>query len=371
MTVATFPFKSTKTKLLEILSLLALGTTFFSSFIGTTILGFVFITLIIVLEIGKLKLSIFQLAVLALLFFYMFILFFLANDYIVVTKNFRFWLGVIFYILYLKLYPETRIASRFFFRVVAISVIIEAIIINTIIPAPVFYNNHPHAVLFIFYYRPLSFGGNASMSSAALVCLYFVMSKYGHQKVKRFDQLLLVSATLLFFSGSGLLAYLLMLLYKNIFEKKINSRRNIKIILFSFSFLLLILLIMFNLDYEKVPKFSIQYYSFLFDFKIEQYKQVVNFDGLKSWLFGNQLTDLLENTSGDFGWLGLIAAMGLLGLSLYFLILFSFYKGNIFSNSIFIILFISTFHYPAAMSGAGQFITAFIITYKKKRINDV
>lgn len=366
MNVAAFPFKSNKAKLLGVLSLLALVSTFFSSFIGTTILGFVFITLIIILEIKKLRLSVYQLAVLVFLFLYMFILIFLANDYIVVTKNFRFWLGVIFYILYLKLYPETRIASRLFFRIVAISVIIEAIIINTIIPAPVFYHNHPHAVLFIFYYRPLSFGGNASMSSAVLVCLYFVMSKYGNQKVKRFDQLLLLSATLLFFSGSGLLAYLLMLLYKNIFEKKINSKTNVKIIFFSSSFLLLILLIMFNLDYEKVPKFSLQYYSFLLDFKIEQYKQVVNFDDLKSWLFGNQLTDLLENTSGDFGWLGLIAAMGLIGVSLYFLILFSFYKGNIFANSVFVILFISTFHYPAAMSGAGQFITAFIITRKKK-----
>lgn len=369
MKVISSQLKMKKMGLMEILSLLALISTFFSSFIGTTILGFVFITLIIFLKFHKLKLSLFQLFVLLFLFLYMFILVFLANDYIVVIKNFRFWLGVIFYIIYLKLYPEPKVSTQTFFRIVAISVLIEAVIINTIIPAPVFYRGHPHAVLFIFYYRPLSFGGNASMSSAALVCLYFVMSKYGNRKVERIDNLLLLAATILFFSGSGLLAYLLMLLYKNIFEKKINSKKNIGIIAFSFMFLVGIIILMSNLDYEKVPKFSLQYYSFLLDFKIDQYKEVINFANLQSWLFGNQLTDLLENTSGDFGWLGFVGAMGLLGVLLYFLIVFSFYKGNIFSNSIFIILFISTFHYPAAMSGAGQLITAFIVTNKKRNIN--
>lgn len=357
-------------RLVEVLSLLALFSTFFSSFIGTTILGFVFIFLIIIMKFSKFRLSMPQFIALLCLMIYMFLLFFLANDYIVVLKNFRFWLGVVFFILYLKLYDEEKISSRFFFRLVCFSVLLETLIINTVIPAPVFYNNHPHAVLFVFYYRPLSFGGNASMSSAGLVCLYFLVSKYGEKKVTRIDQVLLLTITLLFFSGSGLLAYLLMLAYKNIFGKKINSRKNIKVITYSFLFLIFILIAMFNLDYEKVPKFSLKYYSFLLDFKIDQYKQVINFDSAKSWFFGNQLTDLQENTSGDFGWLGFVSAMGLAGVFLYFFILCTFYRGNIFTNSIFIILFISTFHYPAAMSGAGQFITAFVVTHKKKYIND-
>jgi hypothetical protein len=352
--------------IIGILSFLALYATFFSSFISTSLLGLVLVVLIIILKIQVLKLTPFQTITIFLLFIYLAISLVLSNDFSVVLKNFRFWLGVIFYIIYLKILPEEKISNLLFLRVVLISVLIETLIINTIIPAPIFYNGHPHAVLFIFYYRPLSFGGNASMSSSVLVCLYFLVYKYGKIKPQKMDSILLLIATLLFFSGSGLLAYLLMLLYKNIFEKKINSKKNLKIILFSLLFLISIIIVMSNLDYEKVPKFSLQYYSFLLDFKIDQYKEVMHFENLQSFLFGNQLTDLQENTTGDFGWLGFLASMGLIGTILYFVILTSFYKKNIFSNSIFIILFISTFHYPAAMSGAGQFLTASIITNKRK-----
>ncbi len=352
--------------IIGILSVLALYSTFFSSFISTSLLGLVLIGLIIFLKIQVLRLSTLQTITIFLLFIYLAISILLANDFSVVLKNFRFWLGVIFYVIYLKIFPEEKIANLLFLRVVLISVLIETLIINTIIPAPIFYNGHPHAVLFIFYYRPLSFGGNASMSSSVLVCLYFFVYQYGKNKPQKLDSVLLLIATLLFFSGSGLLAYLLMLSFKNIIGRKIYSKKNTKIILLSLFFLISIIVIMSNLDYEKVPKFSLKYYSILLDFKIDQYKEVVHFDNIQSLLFGNQLTELLENTTGDFGWLGFFASMGLLGTLLYFLILTSFYNKNIFSNSIFLILFITTFHYPAAMSGAGQFLTASVITYKRK-----
>lgn len=121
-----------------------------------------------------------------------------------------------------------------------------------------------------------------------------------------------------------------------------------------------------NLDYELVPKFSLEYYSFLLDFKIDQYKEVVDFSDPIKVFFGAQITDLLENTTGDFGWLGFMSAMGLLGLFIYFFMLFSFYQQNIFTNIVYLILFIATFHYPAGMSGAGQFITAYIFVNKRR-----
>jgi len=40
----------------------------------------------------------------------------------------------------------------------------------------------------------------------------------------------------------------------------------------------------------------------------------------------------------------------------------AFHKGNIFLNPIIFILLIGTFHYPSAMSGAGQMIMAFLLT---------
>jgi hypothetical protein len=248
-----------------------------------------------------------------------------------------------------------------FFRIVVFSVFLETLIINTIIPAPIFYNGHPHASLFVFYFRPLSFGANASMSSVALVCLYYLASKYGSQFPTKTDKILLLAATLLFFSGTGLAAYLLLILLKNVLEKKINSRRNIFIIAGALFFFLFLIFVMANLDFDTVQKFSLQYYFLLYEFKVDQINELLNFDTTSKFLLGNQLSDVLENTTGDFGWLGFLSAMGLLGIILYFFILISFYKGNIFLNPIIFILLIATFHYPAVMSGAGQMIMAFLL----------
>ena len=57
------------------------------------------------------------------------------------------------------------------------------------------------------------------------------------------------------------------------------------------------------------------------DFKVDQINELLNFDTTGNFLLGNQLTDILENTTGDFGWLGFLSAMGLLGVILYFFIL--------------------------------------------------
>lgn len=364
MPTTTFSLQSIK--IVNVLSFMAMVATFFSSFLGTTLLGFFFAACVIVLQAAKIRLTASQIFGFLMLGAYLFILYFLANDYAVVLKNFRFWLGVVFYLIYLKVYPEERVLSKTFFRIVCFSILIETFLINTVIPAPVFYSGHPHAVKFLFYYRPLSFGGNASMSSAALVALYMMVEKYGNTRFGMKDKLLLLLITLLFFSGSGLMCYLLMILFKNILGRKLKTKKGLYTIFFSLIFLISLLIIMMNLDYELVPKFSLGYYKFLLDFKIEQYKEVVDFSDVVKVFFGAQITDLLENTTGDFGWLGFMSAMGLLGLFIYFFILFSFYRKNIFKNSVYLILFIATFHYPAGMSGAGQFITAYIFVNKRR-----
>lgn len=368
MQIATFSLKNLK--IVNVLSLMAMIATFFSSFLGTTLLGFFFAVCVIVLQANKIKLTAMQFFGFLLLGIYMFLLYFLSNDYVVVLKNFRFWLGVVFYLIYLKVYPEDRVLSKTFFRIVCFSILLETFLINTIIPAPIFYSGHPHAVKFLFYYRPLSFGGNASMSSAALVCLYMMIEMYGNVRFGIKDKLLLFLITFLFFSGSGLMCYLLMILLKNVLGRKLKTKKGMYTIFFSLVFLLILLIIMMNLDYELFPKFSLDYYWFLLDFKIEQYNEVVDFSNAVKVFFGAQITDLLENTTGDFGWLGFVSAMGLLGLFIYFFILFSFYRKNIFRNSVYLILFIATFHYPAGMSGAGQFITAFICVSKRKRLEE-
>ena len=258
-----------KLKLVELLSSLVLTTSFFSSFIGTTILGYVFIISVLILKYKNLKINVIQaLAIISTILYFIFVSFY-AYDFILITKNFRFWLGVIFYIIYFKAYFDTKITTMTFFRIVVFSIFLETLIINTIIPAPIFYNGHPHTTLFIFYYRPLSFGANASMSSVALVCLYYLASKYGSQTPSKKDKILLLISTLLFFSGTGLAAYLLLLILKNVFEKKINSRKNLFIISSSLFFSLLLIFVMANLDFDTVQKFSLQYYILLYDFKVE------------------------------------------------------------------------------------------------------
>ena len=83
---------------------------------------------------------------------------------------------------------------------------------------------------------------------------------------------------------------------------------------------------------------------------------------------GNQIKSLSPNTTGDFGWLILIQTLGVFGFILYLGIIISYLGKNNKQYIPIILLMIATFHYPAAMTAAGQVILATLLIHKKNNI---
>jgi hypothetical protein len=344
------------------ISWLAIFSTLFAgfSFIGNSLLGFFFAFLVIALNFSKLRLSTVQFLVIIFCCIYFSFVIFISFSYAIVLQNIRYWFGVLVYILLFKAYPDDRLISLWAIRFLIISVIFESLLINIFhIDSGIFHYGSEHLELqqVGFYTRPLSFAANPGSSAFALLVLFYLVEKLLCINAEIVDVLLLFVAIIALMSGSAILGFILLLVFR-MFDAKPNS--NI-LWIFGLCFIVLLVSLLFYIDFSEFQKLNINYYVDIYNIKIIQFGDVSQTsNALSNWL-GSQLSDDLPTTSGDFGWLLLYEAMGGVGVACYFLIIFSFNYGGRALFPVLLLMLIGTIHYPAAMSPAGQMITAMIL----------
>jgi len=204
-----------------------------------------------------------------------------------------------------------------------------------------------------------SFGGNRTVTGSILLSLFVFLERT--QPSRRFRFLPLIASLL---SGSGLAVSLIFayLIFTNL-RKLVRLSPIIAI--------LLTLLFFRTRDQSLFPKFSSDYFSFLWDYKLYQLNQF--FSGATSVItpmFGLGSSSFTTNASmntnygsmfGDFALLDLIARFGLLGLLFFLIIPFSI--TNNVSLFPFLILSVSTLHYHVLFSAPGQIVGAYILCY--------
>ena len=115
---------------------------------------------------------------------------------------------------------------------------------------------------------------------------------------------------------------------------------------------------------------SISYYYQVIKSKFS----LLNFDGTANNeligyhfenIFGYTVSSDVPLNGGDFGWLNLLYVHGVLGFTIFFLIILVFSNGSKRNKLSIIILFFGAFHYSAIFLTAGQILLSKLIMNDK------
>tara|TARA_B100000767_G_C19711161_1_gene512850 strand:- start:3 stop:1235 length:1233 start_codon:yes stop_codon:yes gene_type:complete len=383
----------------------------FSAYIGTTILSYLVIIFLLLSNINKIRFSVFQLIVMMLLFIYFVIVINISHDYSAALKNFKFWHGLVFYLVFLSIYDLKKFYSLNFFRLVCLILFLEILMINFIdhnfLLNFIDIENYMH---FNLYFRPVGFTGSASMSSVALIILFYITEKL-NGRMKILDWILFLSVVLLSYSATGYIIFILYLVFRSSnLIKKLLLLEILNLSIKNILFFIIITMLIFALykistslgnqikvgtNLSLYTRLSSDYFLYIFNLKYEEYShafgimidpalncglmcrdtladeispKLVSQNSYLIQLFGYQIISNHPSTTGHNGLTVFITSMGLFGIVVYALLLLSYYRAN--SNMIYgiILIIIGSLHYPAAMSGAGQLLMASMLIINTNKI---
>ncbi|MBU4400986.1 MAG: hypothetical protein KKE86_16855 [Planctomycetes bacterium] len=345
---------------------LAVLTTMFAgfSFIGNSLIGLFFALIVIVLSFEKIKISPLQLISVLLLSIYCAVVLFFALDEYIVLQNIRYWFGFTVYVFFFMARPDNRLISFGFVRFLCVSVLVESLLVNTLVSSELLHSgsNEIGIVFAGWYERPLSFAGNPGTSGIALLSLFFLVERLLKTNATKFDLFLLFVAIAVLVSTTAMIGFIFLLVLRLFTgSSKISERLSLRNSLLPLVLVVFIGCVYFNVDVEYIQKFSVDYISYIYNLKFFQISEYSN-DGLLDFLIGSQVYDLTPKTSGDFGWLVFLNAMGLFGVALYLFSLFSFYRSGKVLFPVLVLMLVGSTHYPSAMSPAGQLIIAMTLT---------
>lgn len=280
---------------------------------------------------------------------------FYQPDNFILIRYFQVYFGfIIFYLMFVGMKGDTD--KETIGKMLAVFVITEAILINTIVP-PQLLGNFPtfNGVIpddhltsyFGFYRRPYGFGSNASMTSSMLVVMYSISDKVKTKWLLTLAIILSASIT-----GYGLFLIALFL----------TSKRKIPIAIGLGLCLLILQLIMQRIDVHFAYRISPQFVWTIIEFTMEQNLSSLRPDDY-SILFGtNYLIDgeamyLTDNGMAPFFYTnGLLLCIAYLGTA--------FWPGAYKKKVPYIIFFVGIFHYPAIFTMCGQVLFALLLANK-------
>lgn len=334
-----------------------------------------FVLSFFILNVRKTKLQNLD-VILGFLFISFLILKTLQCNFSIALAEVRYYFG--FFIIYL-FFRSIKFEFPFskFISILSISIIFEAILINTIISPQVLPNFppiDPHGIsyqtyFFGFYQRPYSIGANASNSGTILIVLLLLnyMNNIANSKKNEASvEILALIAIILLASGSGIMLYFVYLLFK------LNPFKNILRIGISIVFCAIIfyLIIIVNIGkYEGLKKISAEYFVFLYNYKINIINETTTIlkNSYMGFFYGEELKDVSKIVIGsDFSWNNMFRSLGYFGIFFFVLVLTSkISKGNLGTILIFLI---GAVHYGAMFALPGQILFAYLLstTYLNK-----
>ena len=396
----------------------------FSGFFNLTILPYLIATIFLIVNFKNLKFSFFQLIILFFLAIYFVIIISYNENLIVILKNFQYYFGITFFLIFLNNYKVPILFYRYLFMFLSFQLLLETVLVNLFPEIKNFLHYDFSTEFFGFYNRPNGFAGSTS-SSITIICAFFCFLKYNKKYVlQEYEYFLFITCVIFSLSHTGYLIFLCIFLYEIIIHKKIN----LKILLLGLSAICLILLfqeiyssdirspinhltgvinykylslkinllemkLSFNQSYDNyiVNLFSNLFtYDNLNNFSLNDLKSIssnfmeipkkdyytgkefiftdltkinlIEHNSIKESFFGIQINWPIKLVGGDFALVMMLRAIGIFGFLLYLSIIFLF--GKNFKNLAFIILIIGSLHYGVIMSVCGQFVLAIIISKK-------
>lgn len=348
--------------------------------IGDAYIGLGLSIFVFILSLKFFKIRYSALFIISLFFIFTILKFLTYNSAFIQLQVLRFNFSILFYWLFFHNFRGESNFNKSIKLIILYLVIfnfVEAILIN-IIPnfsllpgidkqalsnAGLLYGNR--------YKRAYGLGWNPGVTSTILVSLLYYYIHY-IKKLKSIKSILknryflyTIIAILLNQSGTGILILILAVLITLIIFKKYKT-----IIIFSLILLFIFFLPDINEDTPILFRLNINYYSFLFNLKVDQFVNSYNWAELSNleMLMGADLKPGQSAGIGnDTGWVPIIFMSGIVGLIIY--LLFIIVNFN-FKNKIPIILIlISSFHYGTAWYPLGALVLALFLNIDSKEIS--
>ena len=284
----------------------------------------------------------------------------------------RYYFG--FYIFYLY-FSNAQITFKLdkLLWVISIVVIIEAVLINTILPAQFLANYATTDIgdlvaetkIFGFYQRPYSIGSNSTITSTlVMVLIYYVFGFAKNLEIKKNNKLLVVSIFSVIILGSGT-GYVLLILF---FIYKIKPFKNWLLGIVSAFMLFFIYYLIFIYDLgaiDGLDKISKLYILLLYELKFIQINEVlIELNHHRNSIFiGRYFQNAQELIIwSDFSWLNLLECTGYVGLVT--ILLFFLTKINTHNYVPIIVFLIGALHYGAIYSLPGQLLIGYFMSSK-------
>ena len=252
----------------------------------------------------------------------------------------RFYWGFLLFYLAFKSGIQLQVDKLLIF--LSVLTIIEAVLVNTVISAEGLPNYPVTGAYGHFadpggYQRPYSFGASATVTSVVLTAL-LAMTDLGWR-----SKLLAFTAISACMSGTGFVVLFVYLL-----------ARTAKILYF----LLMpaIVCLVYKGSELGLDKISIEYFSFLYDFKMDQIRDQIS---SQSIFIGVPLKEGVDGPGGDFAFLTFIQFNGLVGVLLFLIfIVVNTNKKNWLSL---LIILLGAFHYGTIFYLPGQLILGYLL----------
>lgn len=355
------------------LMMVAVLTSIFSGykFLGTMIPTTIIILITLLIYIKRLKLSIFQIIAVTSFVGYGLILYLYVNE-IYIFQNLRYWFGSLLFFLLFKIITPPKINFyKHIFKFGCFSLIIEAILINTLISSESLHNvsSDLGIVVFGFYERPIGFTANPGTTSVFLIVINFLIEILEGKKTSTANILLLSTAVISSVSGTGIFVLFTYFFFRYIaFSRGVYIYSTLKnLSAFVFIFISLFTILSFGDKIESNQKFTTNY---LIDIIQNKYMKLQN--DVEFTILGVQVNEGQAQTSGDFGLLLLYNVNGVLGFIIYIFMLFTFWKADTRFLMPLLLLLIGSLHYPSAFSGAGHVLMALIICgHRRKNVAQI
>ena len=254
--------------------------------------------------------------------------------------------------------------------------LIEAFLINSSFIKYLYFlppaGSSEYALSFGLYQRPFGVCGNATMTTCTLVFASalgdtyrklfpqdFISTSKKIPNIFSLNMLILFLNIVLLMSGTGLILFLIYLFMKCLLEGKFTYYKvfiSILVLLFISLFIVSSFTLLDQDVFHKANKFSFTYISYIV--LIKYYAVFNDYDPNTTMLvnlLGQNISLNLEKaiTSGDFGFIVMHEAIGIIGLMLVLLSPFVFIKSIKHFTVPIVIFYLSFIHYPALLSAPG------------------
>ncbi len=348
---------------------------FFSGTLDTSVPAFILISIYIFFNFPQINFSPLQILFLLLFLTYFLLLVITTVDTLSTLKDVKWFYGIIIFLILLKsnkamVTIDKVLSSMNFFLLLVFFIIMEAFLVNTFLnPASLYGEEYTaYTYSYLIYNRPLGPSGNPSMTATIIIALFAYLNPSSKKmSLLGFSTLTIAITTLM--STTGFALYILYFILRSI-RPNFNFNFSLYSILILLGGIIFFSFILINLDFQKL---SFEYFYNVLVEKIYFLETLTKSkDGTELFtvsqynnLFGHTLINFVPLNGGDFAWLDLIYAHGIIGFLIFIGIIISFFRNENYFNTIpIVILLIGAFHYGAIFNSGGQLLLSYLVLKK-------